>query len=120
MSADKNYFKMLKSISMEKCPDNFTEQVIEKSGIFACTGDTMDAGDRQAAKKSGGAASCFYSLACIVTTVLIAFTINIGVRNASTADPDRLAKNTVTLTGQLADGMKVTFTGIDEKRSGEK
>lgn len=98
MMKDKNlYYELLKSISMEKCPDGFTERVIEKSGILAARG--------------GGSASRYYGAACIVTVGLIVVMFSFNVRNARPVDPDRLAKNTVTLAGRLAEGFKVAFTG---------
>ena len=114
MNEDKCYSKLLKNLSMEKCPDGFTEQVIEKSGIL------VGKKSRALYKCRGGSLSWFYGIACVATVVLIAAMFNFNARNLRQPDPDRLAINTVTLAGQVADGIKVVFTGTVEKRSGVK
>lgn len=102
MGSNKQYFKLLKEIPFEKCPDDFTARVVNHSGIL----DKKEAGYNTGTQRNG---SSFYSIACIFTAFLILLVINYNVGNLNKYSTDMLSTNTIAFANQLSKSFIITF-----------
>jgi len=92
---------LIKVIPPKECPDDFTQKVIQASGIKDHYSDFQANRDRRH--------SFYYGAACLVTTVFLLWTINTGSSSINTDKQARLAANTQMLVQYFADGAKCLY-----------
>lgn len=108
MISEKEYLKLIKQLPYQQCPNGLTAQVIKKCGLLK---DTVN-------KKSLGLfTEIKYGFACLT---IICFILGLGVWQKDYAKeyPTRLALNTKTFFGQLADDAYIIFTSQNQTKKG--
>lgn len=99
MNVNNKYLRLMKSLPLERCPQGFTEKIIQASGIASGY-------DK---KRYARTVAFFYGAACIITLSLILATVHLGISNGNHSSQDMLATNIITVGVQISHGFKTAF-----------
>jgi len=99
MNVSNKYMRLIKSLPLERCPEGFTEKIVQASGIASNPGKNRYA----------RTASFFYGAACIITLCLLLAAVNLGISNGGSSSRDMLARNIIIVGEQISLGFKTAF-----------
>ena len=103
MNKNKDYYKLIKSLPLQDCPEGFTRKVILASGILE---KSLDEANKRPTVRI---ISRFYAAAYIITIFLILAAVNLGIYNGHHSNQERLAINTLNVGNHLSEKIIKTY-----------